>query len=135
MMNREEVRQAAAEHEIGAHSFDHASMAQETDAYLVEDVQRCRAWIEAATGAPMRIYAFPNGSHRPGQPEAALAAGAEHVLLAGGSLGARGRIYDRVGIKTDTSAELRFRALGAHAPIRSASGRQHRAGGAPKDNP
>jgi peptidoglycan/xylan/chitin deacetylase (PgdA/CDA1 family) len=90
MMNREEVRQAAAEHEIGAHSFDHASMAQDTDAYLVEDVQRCRAWIEAVTRAPMRIYAFPNGSHRPGQPEAALAAGAEHVLLAGGSLGAPG---------------------------------------------
>ncbi len=121
MMSREEVRQAAGEHEIGAHSFDHVSMANETDAYLIRDVARCRAWFEAALERRMRIYVFPNGSCRPGQPNIVRDAGIDHVLLSGGTLGeVADGVADRVGVDSFSRRELRFRAVGARARIESA---------------
>jgi peptidoglycan/xylan/chitin deacetylase (PgdA/CDA1 family) len=118
MMDREAIRQAAAAgHEIGGHGFDHASMAVESDDYVITDVARCAAWVREATGRPMRVYALPNGSHRPGQPEAVRALGVEFVLLSGGGIGGRGGIFDRVGFVARDGREMTFRALGAHAPI------------------
>ena len=117
MLNRAQVAEAASRHDIGGHSFDHASMAFETYGYLRQDVGRCGRWIQDATGRPMRIYAFPNGSIRAGQPEQVRALGVEHVLLAGGGLGGSGGIYDRIGVTARSRNELRFRALGAHAPV------------------
>jgi peptidoglycan/xylan/chitin deacetylase (PgdA/CDA1 family) len=82
MMSLAEVRAAAAAgHEIGAHSFAHASMAVESEDYLRADVTRCRAWFGERLGQEMRIYAFPNGFVRPGPAEIVAAAGVAHVLL------------------------------------------------------
>ena len=45
VMSLDEIRQIATTHEIGAHSFEHASMAAETDDYLLEDMRRCRDYF------------------------------------------------------------------------------------------
>lgn len=118
MMSRDEVREAAEEgHEIGGHSFDHASMGYATDDYLLDDVERCRSWIADATGRPMRVYAFPNGSHRPGQAEKVRSAGIEHVLLSGPGFGSADGIHQRLGFVAATRREMRFRALGGMEPV------------------
>src|SRR5262249_34370211 len=83
MMTIDDVRQLAGEHEIGAHSFEHATMAVEGDAYLSDDVAQCRAWCHDRIGAAPRVYAFPNGSAGVGQAEIVRQAGFEHVLLVG----------------------------------------------------
>lgn len=112
MMNEDEVRQAAAEHEIGGHSFDHASMSFETDAYLREDVARCRAWFGERLGRELGIYAFPNGSVRPGQPEIVLAGGVPRVLLVGGAFDRDGPVHTRFGFAPPSAVEAKLHALG-----------------------
>lgn len=117
MLDQVQLAEIAASHEIGGHSFDHASMAFETDDYLRQDVARCRQWIGQATGTPMRIYAFPNGSVRPGQADTVRELGVKQVLLAGGGFGGAAGIHDRVGVTARSRNEIRFRALGAHEPL------------------
>jgi peptidoglycan/xylan/chitin deacetylase (PgdA/CDA1 family) len=117
MLRPSEIAEISSHTEIGGHSFEHASMAMETDDYLRKDVERCRAWIKAVTGKPMLIYAFPNGSYRPGQPRLVREWGVDHVLLAGGGFGGRDGIHDRIGVSAASRREVRFRALGAHAPL------------------
>jgi peptidoglycan/xylan/chitin deacetylase (PgdA/CDA1 family) len=119
MMDANAVREAARVHEIGCHSFDHASMAFESDDYLRQDILRCRRWYEETLGGDMRIYTFPNGSHRAEQPGIAHAAGAEHILLVGGDFGrGAGPLWPRFGVEGVSRSELRFRALGALRPVR-----------------
>ena len=67
MMTLDEVARLPAEHELGAHSYSHSSMAFESDAFLDADVRRCADYFSAKLQRPMTIYAFPNGSCREGQ--------------------------------------------------------------------
>src|SRR6266481_2976228 len=45
MLTLDHVRQVAGIHEIGAHSFEHATMEAETADYLRADAARCRDWF------------------------------------------------------------------------------------------
>lgn len=113
VMTLEDVREVAGAHEIGAHSFEHAGMAAETDDYLEDDLHRCRAYLQEKIGLPPRVYAFPNGSFRAGQEATVLAASFEHVLLVGnGWSNATARIHGRFGLHAVTMAEAKFRATG-----------------------
>jgi peptidoglycan/xylan/chitin deacetylase (PgdA/CDA1 family) len=111
MMNAEEVR-SIAEHELGAHSWAHASMEFESDDYLDEDVRRCADWFEATLGTPMTIYAFPNGSCREGQAKQVLSQGVEHVLLVGDGFDRGGPVHQRFTFDARSPSEARFKALG-----------------------
>lgn len=116
MMSLEEVRQVAAVHEIGAHSFEHANMAAESDDYLRADIARCRAWLDDKLGLPLDIYAFPNGSYRPGQIEILLSAGIRHVLLVDERFSSPGaNVHPRITFDARSRHEMRFRATGALA--------------------
>jgi peptidoglycan/xylan/chitin deacetylase (PgdA/CDA1 family) len=112
MMSRNEVREAAKDHEIGAHSFDHDSMWHESDDYLLADLERCRSWFAEVLGRPLDIYAFPNGSCRPGQIELLQQAGIRHILLTGDTFALREGVHARFSFTAASSAEMRFRALG-----------------------
>lgn len=105
-------RAAAAGHEIGAHSFAHASMAHETDSYLAEDVARCRDWFADRLDAKLAIYAFPNGSVRPGQAELVARCGIEHVLLLEEDFASGRSPHRRFSVSAEGAAEARFKALG-----------------------
>ena len=116
MMSLEDVRVAAAEHEIGVHSFSHESMGVESDAFFEEDLNRCEAFFAQRLGLPMEIYAFPNGSYRPEQIELLKRRGIRHILLVDDRFARRGDgVYSRFTMYGSSSAEVRLRALGHRA--------------------
>lgn len=123
MMDLAQVRSLAEVHELGGHSFEHANMALESDDYLHEDVARCRAWFAEKLGQDMTIYAFPNGSHRPGQAEIVRDAGVRHILLVDEDFSRAGAgLHRRFTFDARSPAEVRFRATGAfRRPERAAA--------------
>jgi peptidoglycan/xylan/chitin deacetylase (PgdA/CDA1 family) len=123
MMTIAELREVAEVHEIGAHSFEHANMALESDDYLREDVARCRAWFAEKLGREMTIYAFPNGSYRAAQLEIVRGAGVRHILLVDEDFSSPGAsLHRRFTFDAHSEHEVRFRATGAFKwPDRSAA--------------
>lgn len=117
MMNADEVRSLGDDHEIGAHSWAHASMEFESDDYLDADVHRCAAWFKDQLGLPMTTYAFANGSCRHGQAERVLANGVEHVLLVGEAFDTSPRVHRRFTFDGRSGSEVRFKALGGLARV------------------
>ena len=113
VMSIEEARQVVSAHEIGAHSFEHATMAEETDAYLTEDINNCLNYFKTRLGIRPSVYALANGSARAGQPELIRAAGLDHVLLTGDEFSRPSNwLHKRFTMFGSTMAEARFRALG-----------------------
>jgi len=113
MMTIEEIRQLAAAHQFGAHSFEHASMAAESDGYLKDDARRCREYfLERLDFAPS-VYAFPNGSYRAGQPEIVHAEGFALILLGGGEYSRLDAWkHHRFNLQAGSQIEARAKALG-----------------------
>ncbi len=113
MMSHEEVRQISATHEVGAHSYEHATMSSETDDYLREDAGKCLEYFESRFGFSPRVYAFPNGGARPGQADIIREAGFEHVLLVGEDYSRLGAWqHPRFTMYAKSDQEARARALG-----------------------
>ncbi len=114
MLTLDHVRQVAGIHEIGAHSFEHATMEAETADYLRADAARCRDWFRRYLASEPEVYAFPNGSARPGQSEIVRDSGYQTVLLVGERFSRpQGWLHPRFTMYGDSAGELRFRALGA----------------------
>jgi peptidoglycan/xylan/chitin deacetylase (PgdA/CDA1 family) len=114
MMTRDEVRQIGGVHEIGAHSYFHASMAHESDDYLREDVRRCRTYFSEKLQLPLKIYALPNGSYRPAQIDILREEGIRDILLVNEDF-ARPSSDLRWRFTFDGTSrhEVRYRATGA----------------------
>ena len=116
MMSVDDVRQAAAVHEIGAHSFSHESMEFESNDFFEEDLDRCFAFFRDRLHLPLTIYAFPNGSHRREQIEMLRGRGIRHILLVDEKFGKAGNfVWPRFTMYGHSGPEVRFRALGYHA--------------------
>ena len=58
-------------------------MAEETDTYLHEDINKCLNYFETRLKIWPNVYALANGSARRGQADLIRAAGFQHVLLTG----------------------------------------------------
>ena len=119
MMTIEQLKHVAMRHEIGAHSFEHASMAHESDDYLRRDWQRCRLWFRDRLGLDVTIYALPNGSARDTQVALLQQEGVRHVLLVGERFGGEGPVHHRFTFDGHSAAEIRVRALGFRAKVPS----------------
>jgi peptidoglycan/xylan/chitin deacetylase (PgdA/CDA1 family) len=118
MMNIREIKQCAATHELGAHSFEHASMQYEDDEYFQNDLIRCKDYFNEVIGIPALIYAFPNGSYREEQLHGPLALGYENVLTVNNSFSRAGnKIHDRIGFHAASKNEVLFRAVGGFSKI------------------
>ncbi len=115
MMRRADILQIAGIHEIGAHSFSHASMETETIDYLREDVLRCRAYFDTL-GLEMNIYAFPNGSANAEHVKTVQSMGVSHVLLGGNAFDIRDDQHFRFTFHAKCRSEMRFKALGGMRP-------------------
>lgn len=116
MMTVDQIRQVCGTYEIGAHSFNHATMTAETDDYLVEDAVRCRDWFVARLGMRSAVYAFPNGMARDGQADLVRSVGFPVVLLVGeGFSRCDTWRHQRFTFYAKSSAEARFRAVGGFA--------------------
>lgn len=113
MLDLDQVKAIAARHELGAHSYAHASMALETDDYLRCDIDACRHWFARNLDRAVDVYAFPNGSHREGQAALVHGAGIAHVLLVEGRFSTEcAKAHPRFNMDARSTAELRFRATG-----------------------
>ena len=120
MMNIEQVREIAKSHEIGAHSFYHASMAQESDDYLYSDVVSCKTYFADTLGVDVQIYAMPNGSFQPHHIELIRSAGIANILLVGDAFNYAERqkgVTKRFTFHARGSAEMRFKAMGGRSKI------------------
>jgi peptidoglycan/xylan/chitin deacetylase (PgdA/CDA1 family) len=67
MLNKNDIKSLVDCHDIGLHSFEHASMAYETDEYLRNDLIKCFEYFQNNFESYPLTYAFPNGSCRVGQ--------------------------------------------------------------------
>jgi peptidoglycan/xylan/chitin deacetylase (PgdA/CDA1 family) len=113
VMTLEEVRQISSEHEIGVHSWEHATMAVETDAYLRDDIRRCQEYCQTKLELTPRIYALPNGSARDGQAEIIRAAGFAFVLAVGEQFSrCENWLHPRFSFHATSDAEAHLRATG-----------------------
>ena len=118
MMDISEIRQCAATHELGAHSFEHASMQYEDEEYFQNDLIRCKDYFNEVIGTPALIYAFPNGSYREEQLHRPLELGYENVLTVNNSFSKAGdKIKDRIGFHAGSKNEVLFRAVGGLSKI------------------
>jgi len=113
MMNREEIKEIAATHEIGVHSYSHESMEFESDAFFQADFEKCADYFENKLELPLETYAFPNGSCRAGQIEVLPGKGIKHILLVGEDYARKGEsVFPRFTIYGASKIETRFQALG-----------------------
>ena len=113
MMTLDEVRQVASFHEIGAHSFDHASMAFETMEYLADDLLACREYLFAKLHQSMDVYALPNGSFaNDAQLNMIKDSGVRNTLIVGQNFSAGGYCHNRFNFDASSNNEARFKALG-----------------------
>lgn len=113
MMREEDVRSAAAVHEIGAHSFEHASLLYENDEYVRADARKCQAYLTGLTGRSSAIYALPNGMAAERQLGLIADEGFQHILLTGETYSTPAAHYHpRFTMWGDNAAELRARATG-----------------------
>lgn len=117
MMTLQDLRQIGSEHELGAHSYSHATMEYETNEYLVDDVRRCQEYFNRNLGLPVNIYAFPNGSYAEGQIELVECAGIQHVLLVGERLDTDARRHARFTFHARSRSEAHYRATGAFRKV------------------
>jgi peptidoglycan/xylan/chitin deacetylase (PgdA/CDA1 family) len=116
MMRKQDVLQAARDHEIGVHSYTHESMAFESDEFFYDDFRSCCQYFGQVLNLPLAIYAFPNGSYRANQVDYLLQHGVSHVLLVGEKFGRRSdRVLPRITVAPESWPELRFTALGYRA--------------------
>jgi peptidoglycan/xylan/chitin deacetylase (PgdA/CDA1 family) len=118
MLSRGDLAEVGRHHEIGLHSFDHDTMALESDAFFRGDLERCLAWAAAHLDARPAVYAFPNGSARPEQVRIARQAGVDDVLLGGERPSRAGaHTHPRITQYGDRESTLRLRiARALYAP-------------------
>jgi len=113
MMTLPEVRQLIGVHELGAHSFSHATMEFETDEYFLEDLARCKSYFKDAIKIPVDIYAFPNGSYRSQHIDLATKLGYRHILLTGHRFShCSSTVHYRFGFAARSPQEAHFFAVG-----------------------
>jgi peptidoglycan/xylan/chitin deacetylase (PgdA/CDA1 family) len=113
MMSRNEVLDISRTHELGAHSFNHATMDRETDEFMAADAKACKRYFAEKLNRPVDIYAFPNGGYRPRQIEIVREAGFKTILLVGEQYSSVSNdIHQRFNFFASSEGELRFRATG-----------------------
>lgn len=121
MMNTEDIKQLLEHHEVGVHSFEHATMIAENDDYLQKDVSRCSQWFEKTLDYKTKIYAFPNGTANKNQIKIVRDHGYSTVLIVGERFSQpKASCHSRFTMYANTLPEARFRALGRRSPINTA---------------
>jgi peptidoglycan/xylan/chitin deacetylase (PgdA/CDA1 family) len=116
MMTLDQIINVSAKHEIGVHSWQHATMSAESDEYLAHDAQRCRNWLREHITGVDAVYAFPNGMMREGQAAIVRDVGFDHVLCVGEGFSEKENWqHSRFTFHAKSEAECRFRSTGGLA--------------------
>lgn len=113
MMDLDDLKQIANNHDIGAHSFSHANLGIESDDYVVKDFAKCKAWFKEHLNQDVDIYAFPNGSYKEHHIQLAFDNGYKHLLLVNDQfVKNNGSVYERFGFDASSLSEARFKTTG-----------------------
>ncbi|MCL6682707.1 polysaccharide deacetylase family protein [Sphingomonas alba] len=113
MMDLGTARTIVAEHEVGAHSFEHATLTCEDDEYVRHDAESCMQYFSDKLGCSTDVYAVPNGCSDSRIDKILFDAGYHHILLTGEDYSEpTAKSHPRFGIYGETPAELRYRATG-----------------------
>lgn len=114
VMTKAETAEIDEAHELGAHSFDHATLSYETDEYVATDANRCAQWFVEQFGKPTKIYAFPNGEFRNSHLALVRSAGFTTLLGVGEDFSTpNSPLHLRFTFYARSFAEARFRVSGA----------------------
>jgi peptidoglycan/xylan/chitin deacetylase (PgdA/CDA1 family) len=114
-----DIIEISSHHEIGTHSFEHATMSFETDNYVDNDAKRCHSWHTEKIGVAPNVYAFPNGGANHRQVNIVRSAGYKDILLVGERFSSISwNVHPRFTMHGSSVNELRFRATGAKATPR-----------------
>jgi peptidoglycan/xylan/chitin deacetylase (PgdA/CDA1 family) len=118
MLNLNDINELINLHEFGAHSFSHANMELETDAYFENDLIQCKNWFINKFNFNVEIYAFPNGSYKVKQIDICKSFGFKYILLVDdGFSNLKSQVCRRFGFHADSEDELKFKCLGGFSNI------------------
>ena len=118
MLDLNDIKELINLHEFGAHSFSHANMELETDAYFKNDLIQCKNWFANKFNYDVEIYAFPNGSYRVEQIDICRSFGFSYVLLVDhGFSNVKSKVCHRFEFTADSEDELKYKCLGGFCNI------------------
>ncbi|MFZ2727493.1 MAG: polysaccharide deacetylase family protein [Methylococcaceae bacterium] len=114
MMSIYDIQELIDTHEIGVHSFYHASMAYETKEYFEKDLISCNEYFIKKLNRPAEIYAFPNGEFTKEQREIIEQSNYQTILLVENKFNTNThtKTYSRFGFHANNIAEVYFNSLG-----------------------
>ena len=113
MMSMADLKAVACEVEIGAHSYEHANLPVESDAYIARDAERCRDFFDQKLKISTPIYALPNGQGNKRVLDILRQFGFRSILLTGEQFARAGEDeLPRFAMEGQSSSELQFRATG-----------------------
>jgi peptidoglycan/xylan/chitin deacetylase (PgdA/CDA1 family) len=119
MMTVGEIRQLQGAHEIGCHSYSHESMGYEPIDFFRDDFARSKAFHQNELGAPISIYAFPNGSYTPQHLDELRREGVKHILVVDDKVSSNVHdVHARLTFYADSRAEARLQAVGWRSQAR-----------------
>jgi GT2 family glycosyltransferase/peptidoglycan/xylan/chitin deacetylase (PgdA/CDA1 family) len=127
LLRREQITEWSREGiEFGAHTRTHPALGPLPEAAVREEVRGGRAELEAATGAPVRSFAYPYGGAPPSARTAAAEAYALSFTLEEGvnTLATDPHLHRRTMVQpSDTLLDLELRARFGRSPLSEARAR------------
>ncbi|MDE4455113.1 polysaccharide deacetylase family protein [Psychrobacter sp. DAB_AL62B] len=116
VMTKKDVMQLSSIHEIGAHSFEHLSMENQSEEYFLTDLKKCKEYFLESLFLDCNIYCFPNGSALAEQIVLAKKYGFQNVLLVGNKYSnATSGIFHRFTFDVSSMNEAKYKSFGRRA--------------------
>lgn len=115
MIRLHEMNDIITEHEVGAHSYSHNSMGNESMPYFEDDFDRCRNFFAKHQFPTLDIYAFPNGCGNQAQVEYLRKNNVKYILLVQDQYAKNHSPYYRFNIGAFNRYEAIFQSLGIKA--------------------
>lgn len=116
VMSLSEIRSLPATVQIGAHSWEHASMSFESMEYFTQDLEKCKSFFRNKLSLSLDTYAFPNGSCTSEQIDVCRSAGITHVLTVNEGPSSSFSPHSRFNFDAKSASEVRYRTL--HSGLR-----------------
>ena len=114
MMSKSDILKIFDFYDWGAHSYEHASMIQETDEYFIKDLKKCKKWFKTQLNKETDIYAFPNGSYRESHIKLANKLGFNTLLLVDDDFSSiKKESHKRFQFHAESVNEMKFKATGS----------------------
>lgn len=113
MLSINDIKYISKTHEIGAHSYEHDSMALESDDFFINDFKKCRNFFKQELQTDLDIYAFPSGSYNKFHLEYLIQEKVKYILLVNEKYSNYSdNKYNRFTFYGNSVSEIKMRAVG-----------------------